>query len=116
MYMPFIDSKVTVSLSENQKESLKDELGKIIDEIPGKSQKFLMLGFQDNFPLYFKGKKLDYGAFIEVKMFGRATEDSLNRATKEICDLYKQALNIPPKSIYVKFEEVDNWGWNGANF
>ena len=31
--MPFIDSKVTVSLSENQKESLKDELGKIIDEI-----------------------------------------------------------------------------------
>lgn len=43
--MPFIDSKVTVSLSENQKESLKDELGKIIDEIPGKSQKFLMLGF-----------------------------------------------------------------------
>lgn len=49
-------------------------------------------------------------------MFGRATEDSLNRATKEICDLYKEALNIPPKSIYVKFEEVDNWGWNGANF
>ena len=97
--MPFIDSKVTVSLSENQKESLKDELGKIIDEIPGKSQKFLMLGFQDNFPLYFKGEKLDYGAFIEVKMFGRATEDSLNRATKEICDLYKEALNIPPKSI-----------------
>ena len=90
--MPFIDSKVTVSLSENQKESLKDELGKIIDEIPGKSQKFLMLGFQDNFPLYFKGEKLDYGAYIEVKLFGRATEDSLNRLLERFVTYIKRNL------------------------
>lgn len=114
--MPFIDSKVTVSLSDNQREILKDKLGEIIDEIPGKSQKYLMLGFQDNYPLYFKGEKLDYGAFIEVKLFGRATEDSLNKATEEICYLYENQLSIPPKSIYVKFEEIDHWGWNGTNF
>ncbi|MBE6050885.1 MAG: hypothetical protein E7214_09620 [Clostridium sp.] len=113
--MPYIDSKVTVSLSDNKKELLKKELGKIVNDIPGKSENFLMLGFQDNYSLYFKGQKLDYGAFIEVKLFGGVSEDSLKKVTKEICDLYKEELKIPPKSIYVKFEEVDTWGWNGSN-
>lgn len=114
--MPYIDSKVTVSLSEAQRDFLKTELGKIVEEIPGKSEKFLMLGFQDNYSLYFKGQKLDYGAFIEVKLFGAVAEDYLKQVTSEICNLYSKKLNIPPKSIYVKFEEVDNWGWNGVNF
>lgn len=113
--MPYIDSKVTVSLSDNDKEYLKKELGKIVEDIPGKSEKFLMLGFQDKYSLYFKGKKLDYGAFVEVKFFGGVPEDSLKKVTKEICSLYSKELKIPPNSIYVKFEEVDNWGWNGKN-
>ena len=114
--MPFIDSKVTVELNEDEREYLKTELGKIVEEIPGKSEKFLMLGFQDKYPLYFKGKKLDYGAFVEVKLFGAVAEDYLKQVTSEICNLYSKKLNIPSKSIYVKFEEVDNWGWNGNNF
>lgn len=114
--MPYIESKVTVQLTEVEREYLKTELGKIVDDIPGKSENFLMVGFQDNFPLYFKGKKLDYGAFIEVKLFGSVAEDYLKTVTSEICDLYNSKLHIPPKSIYVKFEEVDNWGWNGNNF
>lgn len=113
--MPYIDSKVTVSLSDGERECLKKELGKIVNDIPGKSEKFLMIGFQDNYSLYFKGEKLDYGAFVEVKLFGRVSEDSLKKVTREICDLYNDKLNIPPKSIYVKFEEVDTWGWNGSN-
>ncbi|MGG7177649.1 phenylpyruvate tautomerase MIF-related protein [Clostridium paraputrificum] len=114
--MPYIDSKVTIALSDIEKENLKIELGKIVNEIPGKSEKFLMLGFQDNYSLYFKGEKLKYGAFVEVKLFGRVTEDSMKKVTADICELYKEKLNIPPKSIYIKFEEVDTWGWNGANF
>lgn len=114
--MPYIDSKTTVSLSDKEKDYLKGELGKIVSDIPGKSEKFLMLGFQDNYTLYFKGKKLDYGAFIEVKLLGHSTEDSLKKVTREICDLYASKLNIPPSAIYVKFEEVDTWGWNGKTF
>lgn len=114
--MPYIESKVTIPLSETEREYLKTELGKIVDEIPGKSEKFLMLGFQDNYQLYFKGQKLDYGAFVEVKLFGAVAEDYLKQVTSDICNLYSDRLNIPPKSIYIKFEEVDNWGWNGSNF
>ena len=79
--MPYIESKVTVKLTEVEREYLKTELGKIVDDIPGKSENFLMVGFQDNFPLYFKGQKLDYGAFIEVKLFGSVAEDYLKAVT-----------------------------------
>ena len=66
--MPYINSKVTVSLSEDKVNKLKEELGKIICDIPGKSENFLMIGFEDNYTLYFKGEKLKLGAFIEVKI------------------------------------------------
>ncbi|MCI5727907.1 MAG: phenylpyruvate tautomerase MIF-related protein [Clostridium sp.] len=114
--MPYIDSKVTINLTDTEMEHIKSELGKIINDIPGKSENYLMIGFQDNYPLFFKGKRLDFGAFIEVKLFGGVTEDYLNKVTQKICNLYSNELKIPQKAIYVKFEEVDAWGWNGKNF
>ncbi|MDF2877129.1 MAG: hypothetical protein K0S30_225 [Clostridia bacterium] len=114
--MPYIDSKVTVSLTEEKKDVLKTELGKIISLIPGKSEDFLMVGFDDNYSLYFKGNKLDFGAFVEVKIFGATPQASLDAVTKEICMLYSRELDISADCIYVKYEEVSTWGWNGNNF
>lgn len=114
--MPYIDSKVTVNLSDEKKEILKKKLGKIIENIPGKSENYLMVGFQDNYSLYFRGEKLQYGAFIEVKIFGKAPEESLSLVTKEICNLFNKELSIPGDAIYVKYEEVNHWGFDGFNF
>lgn len=114
--MPFIDSKVTIKLSETQRDTLKTELGKLISTIPGKSETFLMVGFADEYPLYFGGNALDKGAFIEVKIFGTASDSSLETLTQQICELYERELGIPPKSIYVKYEFATHWGWNGQNF
>ena len=36
--------------------------------------------------------------------------------TKDICNLYEKELNIPQDCIYIKYDEVDNWGFNGFNF
>ena len=114
--MPYIDSKITTALSEQKKETLKSELGKIISLIPGKSESYLMIGFEDNYSLYFRGEKLTHGAFVEVKIFGSSPKPTLDKVTKAICELYHKELNIPPNCIYVKYEEVSNWGFNGSNF
>ena len=36
--MPFINSRVSVSMSQGQKESLKEKLGQAISLIPGKTE------------------------------------------------------------------------------
>lgn len=114
--MPFIDSKITCKLSDTQKDTLKSALGQIIATVPGKSETYLMVGFNEDYPLYFGGKKLDKGAFVEVKIFGSAPKSALEQVTAKICDLYEKELGIPPKNVYIKYEFVDNWGWNGSNF
>ncbi|MGL4737461.1 MAG: phenylpyruvate tautomerase MIF-related protein [Cellulosilyticaceae bacterium] len=114
--MPYIDSKVSVTLTDAQKETLKAKLGQIITTIPGKSENYLMIGFQDRYDLFFQGKALDAGAFIEVKIFGKASGAVLEQMTGQICELYHQELGINPKHIYVRYEFSEHWGWNGHNF
>ncbi|MEQ8153663.1 MAG: phenylpyruvate tautomerase MIF-related protein [Clostridiaceae bacterium] len=114
--MPFINSRVTVKLSDEKEESIKSRLGKAIELIPGKSEEWLMLGFEDNYKLYFKGEALEKGAFIDVKIFGKASKEAYNNLTAAICEIFTDELGISGDKIYVKYEEVDNWGWNGVNF
>jgi len=114
--MPFIDSKISCKVSVEKQDELKSALGKLISTIPGKSETFLMVGFNDEYPLYFGGKKLDKGAFVEVKIFGSTSDATLDALTGKICNLYEEELGIPQNCIYVKYEFVDHWGWNGHNF
>ena len=114
--MPFIGSKVTVKISKEKEEIIKKKLGEAIELIPGKSETFLMIGFEDEYSLYFGGEKLEKGAFIEVKIFGKASKDAYAKLTAAICNIYEEELEIPQNKIYVKYEEIENWGWNGSNF
>ena len=43
--MPFINSKISVALSEDQEQEIKSRLGQAITTIPGKSESWLMVGF-----------------------------------------------------------------------
>ena len=114
--MPFIGSKVTVKISNEKEEIIKKRLGEAIKLIPGKSETFLMVGFQNEYSLYFGGEKLEKGAFIEVKIFGKTSKEAYANLTAAICTIYEEELEIPQNKIYVKYEEVENWGWNGSNF
>ena len=56
--MPFIDSKVTGKLTNEQKEEIKAELGQLITTL-GKSENYLMVGIEDAYDLWLAGKKLE---------------------------------------------------------
>ena len=113
--MPFIDSKLTVKLSKEKEESIKSKLGNAIS-ILGKSEGFLMVGFDDEYSLYFKGNKCEKAAFVDVKLYGKATSDACNQMTGEICRINEEELGIPKVNIYVTYQSIADWGWNGANF
>ena len=114
--MPFINSKVSVSISEEQEKELKTRLGQAITLIPGKSESWLMTGFEDNYHLYFRGDNSQPIAFVEVKVFGGENPSAFDALTGEICKIFGEVLGIAADHIYVKYEAVKNWGWNGANF
>lgn len=113
--MPFIDSKITVPVTEEKREKIKSELGKSVSLL-GKSETYLMVGIEDNYDLYMAGQKLDKGAYVSVSLFGNASSDAYNRMTGEICKIFEQELGIPGKTVYVTYHGVNDWGWNGQNF
>ena len=113
--MPFIDSKVTVKVSDEKKEEIKTELGKLITTL-NKSEKYLMVGIEDSYDLWFGGKKLEKGAYVSVSLFGEAPKECYDKLTGQICELLNEKLDIPGDAVYVTYHPLYDWGWNGRNF
>jgi len=114
--MPFINSKVSVKITSDQEKELKARLGEAISVIPGKSESWLMTGFEDEYHLYFRGDNSDPIAFVEVSVYGSANSDAFSKLTGEITKIFGDVLGIAPDHIYVKYSATSDWGWNGSNF
>jgi len=113
--MPFIDSKITLEVSEEKKERLKEEFGRAVSIIH-KPESFLMLGFEDSYDLYMGGKKLEKGAYVSVSLFGDSTAEAYAKLTEKLCEILKKELDIPGEAVYVTYHGIHDWGWNGNNF
>ena len=113
--MPFIHTRVNRPISQEQEKRLAREMGQAI-ELLGKSEQWLMLQFDDQCRLYFKGDSQKPLAFVNVKLFGRADGAAYQRLTGKITQLLSDVLAIPADGIYVEYEETGHWGWNGSNF
>ena len=114
--MPFIDSKVSVKITEEQERELKTRLGQAISLIPGKSESWLMTGFEDDYHLYFRGDNSEPIAYIEVRLFGGPNKAAFRKMTEEITKIYGEVLGIAPDHMYIKYSATPDWGWNGSNF
>lgn len=115
IFMPMIEAKVTVNLPEEKRNVLKAELGKAITII-GKPESYLMINLIDKQDLYFAGKKLEKGAYVEVKVLGKAYPSKTNEMTARLCDVFESILGIPQDAVYISYWGTDCWGWNGSNF
>lgn len=113
--MPFIDSKITTTVSEEKKEAIKRRLGEEI-RILGKTESYLMVGFEDEYDLYFAGNKVEKGAFVSVKVLGSVNPDACDKMTGAICQILLEELDIPGDKVYVSYQGIRDWGYNGRNF
>lgn len=110
--MPYINIKTNKEITREKEIIIKERLGEAITII-GKSETWLMIEFNSNASMYFKGSDNDC-AYIEVKLFGSSS--NYNEFTKCITDLISNELNILSSNIYVSYFETSNWGYNGSNF
>lgn len=114
--MPFIHTRINRPLNQETEKSLSAQLGQAISLLPGKSESWLMLQFEDNCHLYFKGDNQKALAFVNVKLFGASTNAAYEKLTAEITRILETTMGIEPDGIYVQYDEIDHWGWNGSNF
>jgi phenylpyruvate tautomerase PptA (4-oxalocrotonate tautomerase family) len=114
--MPFINTRINRPLSPEKEELLKTRLGEAISTFPGKSEQWLMLGFEDNARLWFRGEKDFPMAFVEVELLGEAADAVCEKMTARICEILSDVLGISPDAVYVKYVFIKSWGWNGQNF
>lgn len=111
--MPFIKSKVSVPLSKEQEKEIKTKMGKAIELVPGKSEHYLLLEFEDNCRLWLRGKKDDPIVYIEAALFGNEPHYGYDSFTAELTSIFSEALQTMPDNIYVKFEDITAWGVGG---
>ena len=114
--MPYIHAKVSTKLEKQQELELKSQLGKSIRVIPGKSEQWLMTAFEGDQHMYFRGDDSEPCAFVDVKIYGGEDRVSFERMTGEITRIFSDTLGIAPDHIYVAYEPIASWGWNGSNF
>ena len=114
--MPMISMKTTTPISESNELILKESLGKAIELLSGKTEAWLMLGFEDNCRLWFRGDNSSPLAYVEVSALGKINPADAENLTAEICNIFKDVLSIDGSGVYVKYEETDKWGYNGINF
>ncbi len=112
--MPFINLKTNQSI-ENAEEAIKTELGKAITAIPGKSEAWLMVELEGNKNMYFKGSG-EACAMFNVSIFGSANDGAYDDLTSRICQISEKYLGVPADRTYVKYTEIEHWGYNGFNF
>ncbi len=112
--MPFIRTSSNVAISAKKAAAIKARMGEAIELIPGKSESWLMLQFIDNATMFFKGED-EPCAMCEVKLYGSADEESYAALTEALTDILHEELDLDPDHVYVAYDEVGVWGWNGGN-
>ncbi len=113
--MPFIDVKTSVKVDEAKKTTIENKLTESITLLPGKTANYFMCAVEDNVSMMFHGDK-EPTAFVEVKIYGKSTRAAYEALTGRICDILNDEIGVSPEYCYVKFEEVENWGFNKFMF
>ena len=113
--MPFIATKTNVAITSDQEAHLRRQLGDAITLLPGKTEQWLMLEFEDRRHMAFAGTT-DACAMVRVTVLGKQDPQSYERLTAKITEILARELSIDPARIYVAYAETNNWGWSGNNF
>ncbi len=113
--MPNIHVQTNVTVTPEMKTDLKEALGKAIETIPGKTERWLMVVLEGDKSMYFQGSDAPC-ALASVELLGSASDAVYDKMTAVMTDLLSEKLSVPADRIYTKYTEFTHWGWNGNNF
>lgn len=113
--MPYIEIKTNIDVSDKSVSLIEKVLGKDIETLPGKSEKWLMINVADNQRMCFGGSS-EPRLIALVDLYGKCDDKSLDSFTLRLTDLLCSELDIEKERIYVRYQFTDYWGYAGENF
>ncbi len=113
--MPYIATTTNARLTDGQRDAMKRRMGEAIRLLPGKSEQWLMLSWRDGTPMAFQGSDAPC-AICEVKLYGASSPEHYDRLTGALCAIVEQEAGVPAGRVYVTYQEIENWGFDGSNF
>ncbi len=114
--MPMVDIRVSTELSEKDEKTLCSNASKVVSEITGKGQKYILV-LLDHCSGWMDGND-DPVAFVDVRGIG-GLHDTVNVSlTDALCKLLQEHAGISPERVYLNFANIKgyNWGWNHKTF
>ena len=111
--MPFIQIN-TSSQSLVDNDLLQKEISRMVADLTGKPETYVMTMIQSNSQMTFAGSD-EPCCFIKLKSIGSLNPSSMS---KSLCELIKSKTNIKTNRIYIEFIDVkaSNWGFNSSTF
>jgi phenylpyruvate tautomerase len=114
--MPLLKIQTSVTVPPPRKAQLLAEGSRLLAEITGKPEKYVMVTLEAADVLM--AGAAGPAAFLDVRGIGGLTKAVNGKLTKAFCDLLQRELAIDPARVYVTFTDVaaPNWGCNGTTF
>ena len=111
--MPFIQIN-TSSQSLVDNDLLQKEISRMVSDLTGKPENYVMTMIQSNSQMTFAGSD-EPCCFIKLKSIGSLKPSSMS---KSLCELITSKTNIKTNRIYIEFIDVkaSNWGFNSSTF
>jgi phenylpyruvate tautomerase len=114
--MPLLKLETTVPLSADKQQALLASLSKIVAEIIGKPEQYVMITIGPA-SILMSGKPGD-AAFADVRSIGGLSGEVNRLLARRVCQALQESLGVPPDRVYLNFTDIKaaNWGWNSQTF
>ena len=111
--MPFIQIN-TSSKSIIEDVLMQKEVSKLVAELTGKPESYVMTMFQTDNNMTFAGSD-EPCCYVKLKSIGSIKPSEMSKA---LCELIASRTNIKINRIYIEFKDVkaSNWGFNSSTF
>ncbi len=114
--MPFISITTNVTLTTQHEVRIKSEAARVMNDIAGKPEEWLMIALHPGTLLFFQGASDPRTAYIEIKYVGAFAAEVKEKIVKGIAKLMQEEVGVSPDRLYIHFagSSAADWAWSGT--
>ena len=107
--MPYLGIHISKTLTTEEREQVKSELGAAISLIPNKREELLMVEFLEGSAMYLGGQQSGALAYVDLRCYKSASYEENKAFTEEAYRVLREALKLEAGQVYMTITEYQNW-------